>query len=170
MHFSSSILTTSLFLAAMAVGAPQGLNETDINGYPQAQLDIYSPTKDMAAHERKWAMRSLRRTCNRRDTECEWFFYLDADDHHGRYPTRCRFFVRGPGASRTNTKGNQCGRFTVSSGWSGQFGPGNGFTVLSVVDPVEKLIAWPGYTDKQLEPCKTVRPDLEFPVSHLPGT
>lgn len=150
----------------MATAAPQGLDETDINGNPQAQLDLSAPTLDMAAREHKWKMRSMRRTCDHRDTECEWFFYIEAD----RYTAKCHFLVSGRGASRTDTQGNECGPFTVSSGWSGQFGPGNGFTVLSVVDQAAGLIAWPGYTDKQLESCTTVRPDLEFPVSHLPGT
>ncbi|ROV93200.1 hypothetical protein VMCG_08718 [Cytospora schulzeri] len=155
MHYISSILTASLCLAATAVAAPQRTAEPDINGNPQAKLDLNARTQDMTAREHKWTMRSMRRTCNHHDTECEWFFYIDTD-HHSRRPTECHFFVRGHRASRTDTQGHKCGHFTVSSGWSGQFGPGQGFTVLSVVDPVDNLIAWPGYTDKQLETCETI--------------
>jgi hypothetical protein len=43
-----------------------------------------------------------------------------------------------------------CGSYTVTSGWSGQFGAGNGFTVLAVKDTTANLIAYPSYTDNQL--------------------
>ncbi|KUI61580.1 hypothetical protein VP1G_08747 [Cytospora mali] len=169
MHYNYTILTILLCLTARTVAAPQNLTESDINGNAQAHLDLDAPAQDMTAREHKWKIRCMRRTCNHRDTECEWFFYIDTG-HHDRHPTECHFFVSGHSASRTDTQGHRCGHFTVSSGWSGQFGHGQGFTVLSVVDHVNNLIAWPGYTDKQLEACETVYPDLEFPVSCLPGT
>lgn len=167
MHYLSAILAASLCLTATTVAAPQGLTETDINGSPQAPLDLSAPTVDMEYDDQKWTIRCLRRTCNHHDTVCEWYFYIDTGYHD---PTECHFHVEGQHASQTDTQGHRCGHFTVSSGWSGQFGPGEGFTVLSVVHQAQKLIAWPGYTDKQLEAGETVFPDLEFPVSRLPGT
>ena len=58
------------------------------------------------------------------------------------------------------------GPFTVGSGWSGQFGPGNGFTTFSVVRG--GLIAYPAYRDVQLANGKSVRPDQSYTPQNLP--
>ena len=78
-------------------------------------------------------------------------------------------FVTGSPASRQKAGGpGKCGAYTVTSGWSGQFGEGNGFTTLSVVDQAKKLIVWPAYTDKQLAGGKVVKPDQAYAPTKLP--
>ncbi|CRK23756.1 hypothetical protein BN1708_013790, partial [Verticillium longisporum] len=61
-----------------------------------------------------------------------------------------------------------CGPYTVTSSWSGQFGEGNGFTTLAVVNRSSKQIVWPAYTDKQLAKAVVVKPNQSYPVQALP--
>ncbi|GKU14751.1 unnamed protein product [Fusarium langsethiae] len=61
----------------------------------------------------------------------------------------------------------KCGDYTVTSGWSGQFGPGNGFTTFSVVSS-KRQIVWPAYTDKQVQGGKVVKPDQSYTPANLP--
>jgi len=56
----------------------------------------------------------------------------------------------GPIASQTAYTGRPCGIYTVGSSWSGQFGPGNGFTTLSVVETEKNLIVWPAWSDAEV--------------------
>lgn len=109
----------------------------------------------------------MKRTCNNDDSSCAWSFTINA----GGAKQACSYNVKKDGktpASRSPQKGVNCGDYTVTSGWSGQFGPGNGFTTLSVVNNPKKLIAWPAYTGKQLVNGKVVTPDQSYPVQHLP--
>jgi hypothetical protein len=75
---------------------------------------------------------------------------------------------QGSPASQTDSSGNVCGGYTVGTGWSGQFGAGNGFTTLSVVKNAKKLIIYPSYTDKQLNTGKVVKPDQSYQPQNLP--
>ncbi|KAI2768236.1 small secreted protein [Daldinia loculata] len=123
--------------------------------------------KSAVADVPEWTIESIKRGCNAANTQCIWTFSINT---HLADATPCEFTVKGAGnvpASESDSSGNICGPYTVGSGWSGQFGPGNGFTTLSVVDEAKKLIAWPSYTDKALEGNVVVSPDLSWPVTSL---
>ena len=120
--------------------------------------------KSMMASVPEWTIEWMVRTCNGADTSCNWSFSIDT---HTGNPTACQFTVTGSAASHAPANGVHCGVYTVSSGWSGQFGPGNGFTTLSVVDYTQKLIVWPAYTDKQLANGVVVTPDQSYAPATL---
>jgi len=77
--------------------------------------------------------------------------------------------VNGNPATQANFNGITCGGYTVSGGWSGQFGPGNGFTTLAVVNNAKRQIAYPAYTDSELASGKPVTPNRSYPVQNLPS-
>ncbi|KAI1777225.1 small secreted protein [Hypoxylon cercidicola] len=142
MQFTNVLLAALLSATALAAPTP-----------PAAK----SAMADVA----QWTIEGMKRVCDGADTSCTWTFAVDT---HAGAPTPCSFVVKGGAkpASQTDSSGNVCGPYTVSSGWSGQFGPDNGFTTLSVVDFSKKLIVWPAYTDKQLAGGAVVSPDLSF--------
>ncbi|CAI7662463.1 unnamed protein product [Penicillium glandicola] len=119
--------------------------------------------KSMMADSPEWTLQDTKRVCNTDDTSCTWTF--------GIYPgsgdaTACTLLVEGTTASRANGGPATCGGYTVTSGWSGQFGDDNGFTTLSVVDNAAREIIWPSYTDAQLAGGDVVKPDQSYaPVS-----
>ncbi|VUC34079.1 unnamed protein product [Clonostachys rosea] len=146
MQFSTAALFTTL-LSATALAVP-------------AQV------KSMAASA-TWTIEGMKRTCNGDDTSCDWSFGINT----GAGTTACAYSVGRDGntiASRSPNRGTNCGAFTITSAWSGQFGDNNGFTTLSVVDNGARLIAWPAYTDAQLVNGQTVQPDQSYPVQALP--
>lgn len=124
--------------------------------------------KSMMADAPEWTIQSLKRNCKGDDSRCVFEFYVDT---HAKdvEPTWCKFAIdaeEGGAASQTDGPAQECGNFTVTSGWSGQFGPDQGFTVLSIVDYAKRLIIWGGYTDKQIQSGKPVKPDQSYaPVS-----
>ncbi|KAK1772741.1 hypothetical protein QBC33DRAFT_442926 [Phialemonium atrogriseum] len=152
MHFTTTTLTALLPLLAM--------------GAPTTPRDTIS----MAADGAQWTIQSMQRVCNAADTSCKWTFGINTNTA-GAATTPCAFVVAaaaGVAASRAPETGAQCGGFQVTSGWSGQFGEGNGFTTLSVVDTAKRLIAWPAYSDADLAGGKVVVPDRSFAVQKLP--
>ncbi|CAJ2511205.1 Uu.00g068300.m01.CDS01 [Anthostomella pinea] len=130
---------------------------------------VASPLSTFAATE--WTIESLKRTCATDDSSCTWTFGISTGAE-GAAATACTYEVKSSAtANATEASGGPvtCGAYTVTSGWSGQFGAGQGFTTLSVVDTDSKLIAYPAYTDTQLVNGTVVTPDLSFPVQTLPG-
>ncbi|AEO69778.1 5ae6ead1-aae3-41a2-9ce8-1359dbdce9cb [Thermothielavioides terrestris] len=107
----------------------------------------------------EWIIRSFTRTCNADDTSCTVSFGVDTQTAP---VTNCSYTVTGAPASQTSTNGISCGPYTISSSWSGQFGPGNGFTTWSVVDWSQRLIVWPAYSDKELVNGVAVTPDKSY--------
>ncbi|KAL8377690.1 hypothetical protein RB595_008399 [Gaeumannomyces hyphopodioides] len=113
----------------------------------------------------QWTIVDFKRTCNDADTSCAVSFTIDAGAGSA---TACAYKVdAAKEASRASAAGKTCGDYTVSSSWSGQFGEGQGFTTLAVVDNVNRLIAWPAYTDKQLVNGKAVSPDQSYTPARL---
>jgi hypothetical protein len=130
-------------------------------------LALPSPSNDvsMMAQVSQWTIRSLKRTCTPANTVCRWVFTIDTAGLEPNTP--CTFRVSGLPATEADGKRQTCGVFTVTSGWSGQFGEGQGFTTFSVIDQDRKLIAWPAYTDNQAKNATLVSPDLSFAVQAL---
>ncbi|PHH77664.1 hypothetical protein CDD82_3406 [Ophiocordyceps australis] len=145
----SALLSAIALVASTAVAAPAG-------------------QVSMMAAGQEWTIEGLQRKCDKTDSLCDWTFSVNA--HDNVKPTACKLSVKNSGstvASRSNGGPVDCGPYTVTSGWSGQFGEGQGFTVLSVVDNKKRLIVWPGYTDKQVEGGQVVTPDQSYTPTAL---
>ncbi|KYK57359.1 hypothetical protein DCS_04368 [Drechmeria coniospora] len=141
-------LVATLMAASTAFAAPTGQGEVMAR----------------AANGAQWTIRDLRRVCAQDDSSCTWTFGIDARD--GTATTGCKYVVAAAHASRANGGPATCGDYTITSGWSGQFGEGNGFTTFSVINK-KKQIAWPAYTDKSVQTGGVVKPDLSFDVKVL---
>ncbi|KAF4592245.1 hypothetical protein GQ602_002544 [Ophiocordyceps camponoti-floridani] len=127
-----------------------------------ATTAVAAPAKSMMAATPQWTIERMKRVCNENNTQCTWTFKIDT---HEIKKTDCTLTVNATAnvrASRAEGKPTTCGVFTVTSGWSGQFGEGQGFTVLSVVDKNKRLIIWPSYTDVQLKNGVVVEPDQSY--------
>lgn len=119
----------------------------------------------MMASGPEWTIENMKRVCNKKDTSCTWTFGIEVGSGA---TTSCTYVVKASDASHANGGPSDCGVFTITSGWSGQFGEGNGFTTLSVVDNNSRQIIWPAYTDKQLEGGHVVKPDQSYAPAALP--
>ncbi|KAK3934770.1 hypothetical protein QBC46DRAFT_398985 [Diplogelasinospora grovesii] len=123
--------------------------------------------KSMMADTAEWTIVQMQRVCNTADTRCDWSFAVDT---HAAPATACAFSVANSGttpASQSNGGPATCGPYTVTTGWSGQFGLGNGFTTLAVVDYANKEIVYPAYTDAQLYGGVVVSPDQSYAPYNL---
>ncbi|GAP88430.1 putative unnamed protein product [Rosellinia necatrix] len=113
-----------------------------------------------------WTVTGLKRVCNTADTSCTWSFGINTNT--GAAATPCTFAITGAPASHSNTSGTKtCGTFSVTAGWSGQFGVDNGFTTLAVFNNANKQIAWPAYTDAELAGGKVVSPNKSWAVTQM---
>ncbi|KAK4611837.1 hypothetical protein CLAFUW4_12883 [Fulvia fulva] len=97
-----------------------------------------------------WTLRDFTRACN---GACTYDYTIIT----GQDATPCSYTAAGPQASYNNV---HCGAFTISSNWSGQFGPGQGFQTLAVVR--DGQIVYPGYSDAELVNGQAVVPDKAF--------
>ncbi|KAK4039661.1 hypothetical protein C8A01DRAFT_46918 [Parachaetomium inaequale] len=122
-------------------------------------LDTRSGAVSAMAEVPQWTIKSFTRTCNADDTSCDVTFGVDTQTAP---VTNCSYTVTGSPASRASTNGIACGPYTISSGWSGQFGVENGFTTWSVVDWSKRLITWPAYNDRELVNGQAVTPDKSY--------
>ncbi|KAH0422593.1 small secreted protein [Colletotrichum kahawae] len=141
---------TNIFLSALAAAA--------VSASPVEKRDSVS----MMAAVPEWTIEKFTRSCNAEDTSCDYSFSINT---HTADATACAFTTTGSPASRAASNA-KCGAYTVTSGWSGQFGPDAGFTTFSVTD--QKLIVWPAYTDKQLVNGQAVNPDQSYAPQNLP--
>ncbi|OJI98055.1 hypothetical protein ASPVEDRAFT_37488 [Aspergillus versicolor CBS 583.65] len=121
-------------------------------------------TKSMMIKESEWTIESLKRECNDDDSKCTWTFGINP----GSGATDCTYEVEGSPASEANGGPVNCGPYTITSGWSDQFGPEEGFTTLSVVKEETREIVWPAYTDKQVDGGEVVVPDQSYTPQILP--
>jgi hypothetical protein len=144
MHFNTVALGL-VAAASSAIAAPA--------------LDTRSGTVSAMAEVPQWTIKSFTRTCNAENTSCNVAFGIDTQTAP---VTNCSYTVTGAPASQASTNGIACGPYTISSGWSGQFGVENGFTTWSVVDWSKRLITWPAYTDRELVNGQAVTPDKSY--------
>ncbi|KAL6718708.1 hypothetical protein ACLMJK_002942 [Lecanora helva] len=119
----------------------------------------------MAADTPQWTIESFKRTCDSSDTSCDYSYSINT---HTADAVPCSYTVTGSPASQASYNNIQCGAFTVSSNWSGQFGPGNGFQTLAIVNEQSRLIAYPAYRDSQLVNGQIVSPDQSYTPQNLP--
>lgn len=115
----------------------------------------------------EWTLEELVRTCNDDDTKCTWTFGINTND--GADVVECKYVVEGDPASETpGTVPQACDPFAITSGYDSGDAPGNGFTVLSVVNyEIGKLI-YAGYNDRHLKNGEVVDPDRSWIVYDLP--
>ncbi|KAJ5725667.1 uncharacterized protein N7483_007024 [Penicillium malachiteum] len=118
----------------------------------------------IAARSTTWTITNMKRVCNTADTKCTWTFGIEIGSGTA---TACTMVVAGTDASELSGGPTTCGAFTVTSGWSGQFGAGNGFTTLAVVDNGLDEIIWPAYTDNQLAGGVVVTPNQSYTPTAL---
>ena len=117
-----------------------------------------SEAKSMMATSLTWTIQNMERTCTGHG-QCTWTFSIKPSTAAA---TACTMVVDGSPASDAPGGPVTCGPFTVTSGWSGQFGAGKGFTTLAVANYNTNLIAYPAYTDVQLVNGKVVTPDQSY--------
>ncbi|KAL0255060.1 hypothetical protein SLS55_009587 [Diplodia seriata] len=120
--------------------------------------------KLMTAVASKWTVTDFTRSCNGGDTSCHVSFGVNRND--GSAVQKCSYDVTGAPASKASYNSVACGAYTISSGWSGQFGADAGFSTLAVTDA--KQIIYPAYTDKQLVNGQVVKPDQSYAPQALP--
>ncbi|KAI1408142.1 hypothetical protein F5Y13DRAFT_113453 [Hypoxylon sp. FL1857] len=132
---------------------------------------LAAPLSMAAPNAAEWTIEALSRTCDDADTSCVWTFGINTGDagvnatHVANYTVNA---TSSAPASRAIGGPQQFGNYTVTSTWSGQFGEGEGFTTLSVIDYPKGLIVYPAYKDTQLPNGQVVKPDQSYPVQNLP--
>lgn len=136
---------------------------------PIAARAIAERQEASAAAGAQWTIVNFNRPCNAADTSCT--YYISVDRHTGAGLEAGAITVTAASqASRAQVPPTPLGvgNLVVSAGWSGQFGEGNGFTTLAVVDEKQRLIVYPAYTDKEMAGGAVVKPDRSYPVINLP--
>lgn len=154
MH-ATTILSV-LTLASTALSAPA----------PTTQPTDASITSRGAARP-WWKILDYKRTCTGKrgsETSCTTTFAIDTLLDKRPFPcTVTTTGKAGAPATQASFSGVSCGpsgKYTLSSGWSGQFGAGNGFSTVSIVDNKEKVIVYAGYADSEVPfDGSAVRPD-----------
>lgn len=98
-----------------------------------------------------WSLEHLIRWCYFDNRLCLWEFSINTGVGT---PSFCMHAVASTGAKLANEHDGcptDCGDFRVTSGWSGQFGPGEGFTTLSVINTAQAKVAFFSYKDTEVE-------------------
>ncbi|KAI2473445.1 hypothetical protein F4781DRAFT_191538 [Annulohypoxylon bovei var. microspora] len=150
MQFSTTLLSTLLLSAASTLAAP---------------LSMAAP------NAAEWTIESLKRTCDDGDKTCVWTFSVNTGEDGVAATSVANYTVNATDsapASQAIGNAQTFGNFTVTSTWSGQFGEGEGFTTMSVIDYAKGLIVYPAYKDTQLVSGQVVTPDQSYPVQNLP--
>ncbi|KAK4247434.1 hypothetical protein C7999DRAFT_41206 [Corynascus novoguineensis] len=150
MHFSTALVGI-VAAASIAVAGPT--------------LKARANAVSAMAEAPEWIIQSFTRTCNKDNTSCLVSFGVNTQIAP---PTNCSYTVTGSPASQAPTNGITCGPYTVSSSWSDQFGPKNGFTTWAVVDHKRRVIVWPAYSDRELVNGQAVTPDKSYAPQALP--
>ncbi|OAA41063.1 hypothetical protein NOR_05645 [Metarhizium rileyi] len=116
----------------------------------------------------EWTIESAQRKCNKENTQCNWTFKINPKIYS---KTPVNFVVKKSGsspASQSNGGAQRFGDYTITSGWSGQFGEGRGFTTFAVVDNKNRRITYPSYSDAEVANGKVVSPDKSYAPQNLP--
>ena len=157
MQLAGSIVISSLFSALALAAPPKDCRAVNLG----AQDIVSTPNCGNI-----WTFEGMKRTCDCCGRKCHWSFTINT--HEGEHAlTPCEFITsasEGKPASQSPQTGVMCGDFRVMTGWSGQFGPGNGFTTLSVLRIWSREIAYPAYEDKTLGNGTVVTPDVRSKV------
>ncbi|KAK3902686.1 hypothetical protein C8A05DRAFT_33590 [Staphylotrichum tortipilum] len=145
MHAANTLLLGLIAAATDTLAAPP--------------LNTRAQAVSAMAQAPEWIIRDFTRSCNARGTACRVSFSIDTQTAPA---TECGFMISGAPAIQSSTSGITCGPYTISSSWSGQFGPDNGFTTYSVIDWANHLIIWPAYADSEVQNGVSVTPDKSY--------
>lgn len=126
----------------------------------QIQLKTFHLTS--TAPVTQWTIEGLHRDCPS-DSSCTWTFRINT---HVGSVINVSFEVNGPYA---NGGSITFGDFTVTSGWSEQYGEDKGFTTLSTVDNKNNPIAFTSYPDAEVSNGAVVA-GRDYPVYYNPGS
>lgn len=137
---NSNMQLTALFTTLMATAA----HAAPASDLSSRQVSVENPGD--------WAVTYFKRKCNTANTKCTISCGIIAND--GSPEAKCRYLITGNPASQASYGNVLCGPYAVSSGWSGQFGEGNGYTTLSMSK--DGQIIYPSYTDAELAGGKVV--------------
>ncbi|KAG8164516.1 hypothetical protein KVR01_006434 [Diaporthe batatas] len=143
---------TTVFLSALAAV-----------GSMAAPLEPRAEAVSMMAQATTWTITNFKRTVNADNTVTTWTFGIN----NGVTTTPCTEVVKGAKSSTLNGGPATCGAYTVTSGWSDQFGPGNEFTTFAVVDYAQSLIVYPAYRDVEVASGNVVTPDKSYTPSKI---
>lgn len=136
------------------------LSATSLAAPTEARAEV----KSMMAQASTWTIEHVQRVVNAADTTATWTFGVN----NGTGVTQVTEVITGSPASQANGGPVTAGPYTITSGWSGQFGPGAGFTTFAVVNRAAGLIAYPAYTDAQVANGAVVTPDQSYTAQALP--
>ncbi|KAI1436494.1 hypothetical protein GGR50DRAFT_650548 [Xylaria sp. CBS 124048] len=150
MQFTTAILAT-LLSATTISAAPVGASGP-VSASPSAS----------AAATPTWTFESVRRVCNEADTRCVWTFLINT----GYDRASCALEITGaPASQASQSTPALCHYFSVTAGWSAQFGADAGFTTLAVKSNSDGSMAWPAYSDAEVAGGQVVTPDKSFAVT-----
>lgn len=144
---------TTIFAAVMAAASTA-------YAAPAAEADAAAAKSMMSGGS--WTIENFKRTCGPKGKLCTYDYGINANGQ----VQHCNYEVGGSPASRASYNNVKCGPYTVSSNWSGQFGEGQGFQTLAIVNG--KQIIYPAYTDNQLASMQAVKPDQSYTPQSLP--
>ncbi|KAI1210667.1 uncharacterized protein F4807DRAFT_55122 [Annulohypoxylon truncatum] len=137
-----------------------------------AASTLAAPLSMAAPNAAQWTIESLKRTCDDSNTTCVWEFGINTGEDGVATTSVSNYTVKASDsapATQAIGEAQTFGNYTVTSTWSGQFGEGEGFTTLSVIDYNKGLIVYPAYKDTQLVNGTVVTPDQSYPVQTLPS-
>lgn len=164
MKFTTVLAAAAFSASALAAPAANTVSQMAATSQWVRSQTSHTPDQSNRLTQRSQTITNMKRTCG--GGTCTWNFGIK----DGSTTTPCTFQVHGSPATNTDSTGNKCSFYTVSTGWSDQFGANNGFTTLSVVNNNKKQIIYPSYTDKQLGVAgKVVKPDQSYAPANLPA-
>ncbi|KAG5978104.1 hypothetical protein E4U55_006408 [Claviceps digitariae] len=149
MYFTQTIFA-ALLAASSAMAAPAAVGKSM-----------------MAAAVPDWIFEGVSRNCGPKDDQCTVTFNINPQDSGRTWVSFVTDRNGAVGASQNSGAAQTFGDYTITSGWSGQFGPGNGFTTFAVVNNKNRLITYPSYTDVQLANGNTVTPNQSYKPQNL---
>ncbi|KKA30870.1 hypothetical protein TD95_000721 [Thielaviopsis punctulata] len=163
----------TVFLAPAALALPAGPSPESTVAAASADISVPTALQHSAAIDpsstantpsdlKGWFIRDMTRRCMSNDHSCTYSFGIESFIHP---LVQCIYKVTGQSAATSSVSNIRCEPFFISSGWSGQFGDGQGFTTWSITD--HRYIAWPAYSDRDLANGVVVQPDRNYTVYNL---
>ncbi|KAL9121772.1 MAG: hypothetical protein Q9187_001674 [Circinaria calcarea] len=94
-----------------------------------ASVSLAAPLEPRAS---SWTLQAFTRTCTDTPNQCHYAYNINTNDN--TQPTACSYDIVGTASTIAAQQSYtvNCGAFVVSSSWSGQFGPNNGFQTLAL--------------------------------------
>ncbi|KAK3181730.1 hypothetical protein K4F52_006946 [Lecanicillium sp. MT-2017a] len=137
MKFTQTI--TAAILAATSVSAAPAATKSNLQA------------RGEPANVPDWIIENMKRVCAQDDSSCTWTFKINPQVAEA---TDCTYYVETPGASRANGGPVTCGDYQITSGWDASLK----FTTVTILDVPQQHIAYPSWSDTELEGGKVQGP------------